>query len=501
MRASFMTYTVSSPNNISDAVQNGWVQSINRWLVRNVGQAVTVTIALVAISRLVNKLAENRIDPSRKILNITKNVAALFALATFAGIAVKWRHIPHYLFTALLMSKIMPRANVQWGMDRSPYEPRVCRRGNQIIGEISIVQNAKGHKIPVVKFHTKDPYEMGFAQGLLLGDKIEDLYYRVICPMNYLLRYLSGDWSGQKLNDQLGRLTIPENYKQEFQGLFDGVSAYAKKNNYQTKLTLRNVYEVHCLADSYKEIGNHRIFFGLFQPTTFGCSTVLVSRYGRKGIARTLDWPGFGLVGPYVYLREHQVGRRIVRTQTFPGYVGALTGRNSDGLVVVVNELGKRNGKGIPYGLFARYLLENAKNIQKAKQLIDSKKYQPASSHHLTMMDKQGGCNFQFLLNGKDYYFHRILPFHGYLLVTNHGLYANGNEIEDSHADATTGRRYRSMERVMQKEFESPSSNLSKLLRSCVLSATIFNTVAASMYVNEIEDHAFDSYYAASHLY
>lgn len=472
----------------------------NRWLVSSVDHAIALTCISGTVAMFARNISNREVALStKKVMNVTSAVAGVAALITSVGLAVKWRHIPHYLLTALLVSKLR-RSAVQWGMKSKSYAPRICIKRQKVLGLIKYEKNEKGHKLPVLKLYTNDPFEMGRVQGLLLGDVIEDLYFRVICPMFYLLRYLSGDWSGQKLKEQAERVTFPPEHEAELKGLFEGVKTFATNHGYQTKLTLKDFYTVHCLADAYKEIGNHRILFGLLAPSTFGCSTILVSHYGRRGIARTLDWPGFGLIGPYVFIREHTLGRRVVRIQTFPGYIAALTGSNSDGFALVVNELGKRNGKGIPYGLFGRYLLDNARNRKEAKAIIDSRKYTTSSEISFAMLDKEGGCHYQFMLNGESYV-RRRLPYHGYLLVTNHGLYENGCEIVDSHADPTSKRRYELMETVIEQWFSSPSSEtLPQILKRAIGAATVFNTVSAFIHTDDVEEHAFDSYYAATHL-
>jgi hypothetical protein len=475
--------------------------SIDRHLSISLKTIIPVSVGLNSIAvGLTNLAKSHKFSPQMtKRLYQVRTLAAAIGIGILLGVAVKWRHLFTYLIAAKIAAKFS-RSLTQYGKQSSTMQSKVCGRGGKKMGELINHLDHKKHSLPILRLYTQNPYEMGYVQGYLLGDKIEDLTIRVIKPMILFFKILSQDWTGEALKVRPSQISIPEKYETEMQGLADGVKAHAKDHGYESHVTVEDIRTAHRLPDTYKAIGHHKLL-GLFYPNTLGCSTAVIRKEGQMAIGRTLEWLGLELMGRCGILREHHIGSRKVMIQTFPGFIGALTSKNSDGLVVVINELSRELRKGVPYNLLARDLIENAANVEEAQKIIDGEDFVPASSHHVIMMDKEQARNLQFYATHAKYV-RRDLPEEGYLVVTNHAVDAEIQVIEGSQGDITSEERFELMTKAIEFARKGHGS-VKHDIRKALAAINTYNTIASAIYSSEIDDHgehAFDSHYAASHL-
>jgi predicted choloylglycine hydrolase len=433
-----------------------------------------------------------------------KALQAISLLSSFGGsfllklMIKKWKHLPLYILFNLPLSKIH-LSLVQYGMKNSLYVERSFFNKDKLIAELKFLPHPRNHKVPELHLHTENPLEMGFAQGFLLGDKIEDLYHRIFKPMVFLLGVLTGDYSGSKFAKRITQLHFSKKHLTELDGVIRGIETYASRKGYETKLTLENLKQVHALSDTYKALGMRQV--GGIYPSTLGCSSAVVKFGHQMTLLRTLDWPGFVDMGRHIFIKQYTKNQKTLRVQTFPGYCGVLTGSNDRGLKLVINELGSYVGTGTPYSLLAREVLERASSVEEAKKIIESPTYKPASSHHILLMDQKKGCNIQFVDGVVR--IPRMLVDNGHLIVTNHGVDQNEGVISGSEADITSFKRYQTMKSlIMSWESMAEKSPLPELAKRVLQSVNGYNTTAAVIYhAGGVESHVFDSHYAGKHIY
>jgi hypothetical protein len=116
----------------------------------------------------------------------------------------------------------------------------------------------------------------------------------------------------------------------------------------------------------------------------FACSAVLVegdrSATGGPLLGRNLDYPSLGYIHEYSLVTVYRpAGKHAFASVGFPGLVGCLSGMNDAGLSLAILEVydvksGERSfdGKGIPYALCHRKLLEECTTIAEAKKTLEA---------------------------------------------------------------------------------------------------------------------------------
>lgn len=436
---------------------------------------------------------------------LTQAVTAL-GVTTLLGTAYQWKHLPANMIGVPLLSLF----GVQWrhGMEERLFEERKCfNEDEKLIGQVFYEKQKDGHTLPVLDLYSEDHYEQGFAQGYLLGKEIDDLFHRVLKPMIMLAQVATGDFSGSFYQRQVKKITIPESYAKEIQGLVEGVKTYAKERGLQTDLTEEMILNAHKVTDIYKSILCQKILgFSFFN--SLGCSTAVVKKGNQIGVCRTLDWPSFGMMGMFTILRRHKVGETKIELQTFPGIIGALTAHNNHGLVAIINECGTISKEGIPYTLLTRQVVEQSKNVREAKSLIDHPRFQPASSHHLTLTDRREAINFQMLAVPGKKYLARSLQFeheNEYLVVTNHAVDENNQVMEHTLADSSSKKRFKAMQDCFATELKKEQP-LTTVMQKGLLVVNTVDTVAAAIFTIQEdakvipEQYVHDNNFAALHL-
>lgn len=431
------------------------------------------------------------------------NSITAIGMATLLGVVYQWKHLP----TSLIGVPLLSLFGIQWrhGMGEKQFEERKCFKDHQLIGEIYYEKQKNGDDIPVLELHSKDHYDKGFAHGYLLGKEIDDLFHRVLRPLISLVQVATGDFSGSFYQKQFDQITIPEQYAEELRGALAGVKAYAKDRGYETDLTEEDAHSAHKITDIYKAILCQRIL-GFSFINALGCSTAIIKQNDQIAACRTLDWESFDKMGGLTIVRRDQVGNTKTESMIFPGLIHALTSYNNHGLIVIINECGIVSQEGTPYGLLARQIIEKAKTVKEAQAMIDQANFQPASSHHLTIVDCKEGINFQMLVSNKKY-LARSLPFkqeNECVVLTNHALDEEGQVMEGTIAHSSSKKRFQAMQATVNQGLKE-NQRLTDIMRQALCAVNTKDTIGAAIYTfqgNQVirEQYAYDNHFAASHL-
>jgi len=181
-------------------------------------------------------------------------------------------------------------------------------------------------------------YEMGYAHGYLMADKIRDLVD------HYMINTVSGSVSAYKalLAKDASQFQWQPQYLNEIQGMADGMVA-SGKNLYVASLG-RNVDTRDIRAWNLQE----QFFFGCSSFGVWGNATA----NGETIVARNLDfyWDPQGNNANYQMIIAYQpTGINKFISFAWPGYVGVYSGMNENGITAMVNTGNLINPYGGPY--------------------------------------------------------------------------------------------------------------------------------------------------------
>lgn len=158
------------------------------------------------------------------------------------------------------------------------------------------------------------------------------------------------------------------------------------------------------------------------------CSALIVEpqRSATQGplFGRNLDYPSLGYIHQYSLVTVYRPeGKHAFVSIGFPGLVGCVSGMNDAGLALAVHEvyalkdgIERFDGKGIPYALCYRRLLEECTTIAEAEKLLRSMKR--TTIINLAVCDRTGGAVFE--VTPRDVVVRR--PDAGLCSCTNHFL-------------------------------------------------------------------------------
>lgn len=195
--------------------------------------------------------------------------------------------------------------------------------------------------------HVKgSPYEMGYQHGKLLKDKIE----------RNIALYIDNPSQGsnertsaflKKLPDLLA--FIPEQYKEEMQGLADGAEIPLQK------ILILNLFPemFHC-----------------FGVTAAGNATEDHSLYHVRGLDYGI---GKNLQTTAVLIIAEPNNSYSFLNVSYAGFIGSVTGMNSQ--KISIGEIGGQgygHWNGMPMSFLFRELLEKASSLDEARQLLSS---------------------------------------------------------------------------------------------------------------------------------
>lgn len=138
---------------------------------------------------------------------------------------------------------------------------------------------------------------------------------------------------------------------------------------------------------------NFKIFGpdSLFKSHNF---TRLEPKMGTVQLFRNLDWPWYFLGQETVVLtRPHANGNSTVSV-SWPGYIGTLSGMNSNGLALAENQCGDEiNLKGIPNPLLFTNILDTCMNVHDASVVLEKKQH--GSSMNLVIADRISAKSYE----------------------------------------------------------------------------------------------------------
>jgi len=232
------------------------------------------------------------------------------------------------------------------------------------------------------------PYAMGLQQGTLLKREISGLqrYVQQFIGRRELPRAF------ERAKELYGE-RLPQRFKDELRGLSDASGV------------------------SYDELLLAQCFTDLYRG--FGCTCVAapVGQAGT-GLARNLDFPGFGYLARYsiVVVRQPEGGRRTVAIG-WPGLIGVLSGQSRElALAVMVVHDSEGAQAGLPFQLVFRRVLEEADDLQQAHALL--RELPRTVTNNLMVVDDRGPAAVFEL--GREDVVRRDPPTHRWLVSTNH---------------------------------------------------------------------------------
>lgn len=170
------------------------------------------------------------------------------------------------------------------------------------------------------------PSQRGFAHGLLLGNDValamKDEFAARFSKQPNLLRFA---------RSALARMiAYPEPVAQELEGLYAGL---VQSGADRSMPSLQRDFDFEDV-----KVANALDVFGLM-----GCSGFTVHGDCVEGggvlTGRNFDWPYTGrhLIDATIVLVQHGEGGKAVASVTWPGYVGAVTGINQDGVAAFLH--------------------------------------------------------------------------------------------------------------------------------------------------------------------
>ncbi len=170
------------------------------------------------------------------------------------------------------------------------------------------------------------PQERGHAHGVLLGAD-----FAAVALPEFTARFARQQPLLEQARAAVKRLIeYPEDVQQELQGLWQGLV--------ESRVSLRMDELDRSFDFTDLLVANALDVFGLM-----GCSSFTVWGQQAEGggvlSARNFDWPFTGehLLKHTVVVVTHLPGGRAVAAVTWPGYLGAVTGVNSDGMAAFLH--------------------------------------------------------------------------------------------------------------------------------------------------------------------
>lgn len=177
-------------------------------------------------------------------------------------------------------------------------------------------------------------YEMGYAQGYLLGDQIMRAMREYILELLPMTIYMAGHFVVPPLFE------VPEDFVEEIRGVIDGLS----RSGADTYIPVLNRH-----IDEWDLVFSNAVA----DLGSMACSTQIgweeatktdPRLAGETAMTRNLDW---ALAGPDRYLLSRETivvvyspeiaGRQTVASVTFPGFLGCLTCMNESGVAAALN--------------------------------------------------------------------------------------------------------------------------------------------------------------------
>lgn len=409
--------------------RRGHMNSLNDWVEGQPKKSFRLQSVLGVMGMLSNVLCKNVVSEKYWIKRAALFTPKLFFAASL-GLTIKtfwqWRHLFDQIFYERLAFSYTPSI--------SPlYEPIQLRSADgNLLAELKYQEH-----LPILWFAptVTNPAERGRIEGLLLGDYILDICRLGIQPILTYLELEKGSKGQKRLQKCMDHLFIPSSVQLEFDGICAGFKDRMARDRRTCDVNPENfIKTAHILGDVFKAVG-----------TNFACSTMAsFNERNELVIGRNFDWPSMGYIGKRLLIRQYTVEAKTISMLTFPGYVGAITAWNSDGFVVILNELGRvSQGKGMPYSLITKRLIEECGTVEEAKRLIQQiqQKTPCASSVTMFIADENHAAMVQFYPEDDQNYVIRDLEPNKTLMVTNHFENHEGSVVEKSICEPKSVKR------------------------------------------------------------
>ena len=173
-----------------------------------------------------------------------------------------------------------------------------------------------------------DPKEMGFAHGYLVGEEF-------VATLPVLVQSLYGDNIAgyeQTVASLKDIVVLSGSNREEIEGIFEGIQR-SRGESPEIELLHRRL-----------RVEDLVFFNAMDMLRAFACSgfTVWGERAGEAGVVagRNFDYPAFGpqMLDHQMIIVRQPDGRRKVASVTWPGYIGAFTGINDDGVGMFLHD-------------------------------------------------------------------------------------------------------------------------------------------------------------------
>ena len=288
-----------------------------------------------------------------------------------------------------------------------------------------------------------DPFERGAINGRLTQELVqrqEDHFSEQINKLvpstfyRHFLRYFIG-WFNRNLDDN-----VAEEYKEE---IFGVSHAAAKKYSY-----IGSGYQRMLNYHAAHDIGHALQTMALVGCTSFGTwakddSTMIIGRnfdfYVGDKFAEDKIVAFFDPSKGYKYM-----------TVTWGGFIGAVSGMNSQGLTVTINaaKTSMPSGSATPVSLVAREILQYARNIQEAIAIAKKRKMFVSESFLIGSAEDNKAVIIEKTPESLDVYD----PNKNYIVCANHfqskGLSKSKANVEQVKESASVYRYQRVMELI-----------------------------------------------------
>lgn len=304
--------------------------------------------------------------------------------------------------------------------------------------------------LPVLSITEQDAYKQGVILADILYEEMFELYNRYYKHLPSLIKWLHFGKSNihdidQYINQQM--LTINFKFPDKFDLLLSGfvkrLNKWVETHNeshfiQQPLFTIDIAKKLICLPDIFK---------------LSACSAAVRQMSPTQTeLIRNLDWPALGVMDKHtIFILEklHQPSSdkpKAIASITFtPGFLG-LSMANNHGLVITMNEATRQETKrhhsqGIPQLILIKEIVSNCSTIQEVRDFLNDNP--PATSHILTVMDKNGeGAVFQLLPPNSDKLFTVRVMDSEHIVATNHFLNELGEPIPGTESWPDTIERF-----------------------------------------------------------
>lgn len=282
-----------------------------------------------------------------------------------------------------------------------------------------------------------DPFEMGYARGVLLKNEIRSWVRDVL----YMVQKLSfGTSIGRDILMNRAKEIekhIPKEYLEELLGL-----SAATDVDYTTLLML-NIIET--IGRQFK-----------------GCTSLAVTTSdGSLLRSRNLDYQDIELFESWLLVFYKPTNGSSFVSVSTPASIGVLTAMNENGITIGTHEIyrSSKNWQGIPADILHRYVIQYSSSLKEAEKILSQANRTIPELWMVT--DTNGALNFEF--NQEEVAVETMTS--KYLILTNHT-----RQINEGLSYPNTEDRYSYADSFLEQNMDD--MNLEKLI-SLIRSHTI----------------------------